>query len=171
MKKLFALILFLCLIPVVVLADGFGITVPEFIEQYNDYSYDKTIEDISNGKVFGEGDTQYIRLKADDGVEIFLRYSDNVESELLGIIIMQRESSTDFEKLLSVATSTAYILSKNITDDATEIMNHPYRAVCETIAYYGYSGESVPVSVTGYTAQYQIDGGTRQLYIAPREKN
>ena len=169
MKKFICLITIICLIPVFALADGFGMTVPEFIEKYNEHSYDKPIEDINNGKVFGEGDTQYIRLKADDGVEIFLRYSDNVESELSGIIIMQRESSTDYEKLLSVAASATYVLSKQSDDAVTAYYQH-YQVVCEAISYYGYSGESVTVNADNYSVLYQIAQGTRQLYIATKDK-
>lgn len=170
MKKLICLLIVLCVFPAFAFAEGFGITIPEFIKQYNDFSFDKPIADISTGKVFGEGDLQYIRLKADEGVEIFLRYSDNVESELSGIIIMQKESSTDFEKLLSVATSTAYILSRKATNDLKSAYYQPYQAVCESVSYYGYSGKSTPVSVTGYTLEYQIDNGTRQIYIISRDE-
>lgn len=170
MKRTICILIVMCLLPVFAFAEGFGMTVTKFIEKYNDYSYDKTIADINTGKVFGEGDLQYIRLKADDGVEIFLRYSGNVESELTGIIIMQSEKSTEFEKLLSVAISATHILSNKLSDDATEIVNHPYRAVGEAVSYYGYSGESIPVSVTGYTVMYQIDNGTRQIVIAPKDE-
>lgn len=169
MKKLVSFLLIICIVPAFAFADGFGMTIPEFIRSYNNYSFDKQIEDISNGKVFGSGDTQYIRLKADEGVEIFLRYSENVDSELSGIIIMQKESSTDFEKLIAVATSATYVLSNNADIDISSAYYQHYQAVCETISYYGYCGKSAPVSAKGYTVEYQIDNGTRQIYIAPTD--
>lgn len=167
MRKAIAILLLVCLMPSFSFAAGFGLTVTEFIENYNERSTDKPIEPISNGKVFGSGDTQYIRLKADNGVEIFLRYSDTVDSELSGIIVMQKESSTDFEKLLSVATSVTYVLSNNATDDTSDAYYQHYQVICEAISYYGYSGKSISTYAKGYTAQYQIDDGTRQIYIAP----
>lgn len=167
MKKTIAILLLVCLMPSFSFADGFGLKVTEFIEYFNERSSDKPIEPITNGKVFGSGDTQYIRLKADDGVEIFLRYADTVDSELSGIIIMQKASSTDFEKLLSVATSATYVLSNNATDDINDAYYQHFQVICEAVSYYGYSGKSISTYAKGYTVQYQIDDGTRKIYIAP----
>lgn len=167
MKRLFAILLFVCILPICAFADGFGLTIPEFIQNYNERSSDKPIEDIRNGEIFGTEDRQYIRLKADDGVEIFLQYLNSVDSELTGIVIMQKESRTDYEKLISVAASVTYVLSHNATDDTSSAYYQHFQVICEAISYYGYSGKAITSYATGYALQYQIKDGTRQMFIAP----
>ena len=170
--KRFVSVLIACMLFVsLASADSFGLSVKRFVAEYN-YQSDKRLESIDSGTVFGSGDSQYMRLNADTGVDIFLRYADSVDSDLTGIIVMQDANSTDMEKFISVCTTATYVLSGYTVDpeDFTRRYYQPYFSVCSALSYYGYSGKSSPVSVIGYTVQYQIQDGNRQLAISPNDQ-
>ena len=171
MKKLVLVTIVLALVTSFAVAEGFGISVKEFVEKYNNYSYDKPLADLESGTVFGSGDTQFIRIKAETGVEIFLGYSQNTSNTLTGIVVMQSATNADFERFISVCQNAAYIVITNLVpfENHAERVMGPGYVVADAIAQYAYLGRSGYTSTTEVVSSYEVSDETRKFYLSPKD--